>query len=217
MKILSINISEPKKIVFNGKELITSIYKKPIDKSVELTDFGIVGDLLADLKVHGGYDKAVYAYSYKHYKMWSKKLNKEFNDYGLVGENLTIDDFDEELINIGDEFSISDCILKVTQPRVPCYKLGIKMNDRDFPKNFSQSGRTGAYMKVLKNGKINPNDSLNMIKKEDNSMSVYEVAKLLYTDINNIDKMKSAIELKTLTEEIKEKFRERLIKLGEFV
>ncbi|MBS82898.1 MAG: MOSC domain-containing protein [Gammaproteobacteria bacterium] len=217
MKILSINISEPKKIVFNGKELITSIYKKPIDKSVELTDFGIVGDQQADLKVHGGYDKAVYAYSYKHYKMWSKKLNKEFNDYGLVGENLTIDDFDEELINIGDEFSISDCILKVTQPRVPCYKLGIKMNDRDFPKNFSQSGRTGAYMKVLKNGKINPNDSLNMIKKEDNSMSVYEVAKLLYTDINNIDKMKSAIELKTLTEEIKEKFRERLIKLGEFV
>ena len=91
------------------------------------------------------------------------------------------------------------------------------MNDRDFPKNFSQSGRTGAYMKVLKNGKINPNDSLNMIKKEDNSMSVYEVAKLLYTDINNIDKMKSAIELKTLTEEINEKFRERLIKLGEFV
>tara|TARA_B100000686_G_scaffold353950_1_gene461795 strand:- start:67622 stop:68275 length:654 start_codon:yes stop_codon:yes gene_type:complete len=217
MKILSINISEPKKIIFNGKELITSIYKKPVDKSVELTDLGIMGDQQADLKVHGGYDKAVYVYSHKHYQLWSEKLKRNFDEFGLVGENLTIDDFNEEKINIGDEFSVSDCILKITQPRIPCYKLGIKMNDRNFPKNFSQSGRTGAYMKVLKTGKISPGDSLDLIKKEKNSMSIYEITDLLYIDIDNIDKMKNVIQIDSLTEEIKEKFRERLIKLGEYI
>ena len=95
MRILSINVSEPKKIIFNGKELITSIYKKPINGSVDVSDIGISGDRQADMKVHGGYDKAVYAYSYKHYKKWSDEMGQEYSEYGLVGENLTIDNFDE--------------------------------------------------------------------------------------------------------------------------
>ena len=117
MKILSINISEPKKIIFNGKELITSIYKKPIDGLVNVGDVGIDGDLQADLKVHGGYDKAIYAYSFQHYKFWSEKLNQDFNDFGLVGENLTIDDFNEKDLNsyldtIGKNIGLNDLTLK---------------------------------------------------------------------------------------------------------
>ena len=100
MKILSINVSEPKKITFNGKELITSIYKIPVHKAVNLTELGLEGDRQADLQVHGGYDKAVYAYSYKHYDYWSGELGESFTEYGLVGENLTIDDFDEKDINL---------------------------------------------------------------------------------------------------------------------
>ena len=95
MKILSINVSEPEKVTFNGKELITSIYKKPVSNKVRVSSQGIEGDRQADLTVHGGYDKTVYAYSYTHYQTWSEKLNSDFKDYGLVGENLTIDDFDE--------------------------------------------------------------------------------------------------------------------------
>ncbi|MEK9977026.1 MAG: MOSC domain-containing protein, partial [Gammaproteobacteria bacterium] len=102
MKILSINVSEPQKVTFNGKELITSIYKKPVSNKVQVTSHGIEGDRQADLSVHGGYDKAVYAYSYSHYKLWGEHLKKEFNEYGLVGENLTIDNFDENDIRIGD-------------------------------------------------------------------------------------------------------------------
>ena len=99
MKILSINTSEPQKVIFNGKELITSIYKKPVSKKVQVTSQGIQGDRQADLLAHGGIDKAIYAYSYKHYEYWGNFLRKDFSEeYGLVGENLTIDDFDEKNI-----------------------------------------------------------------------------------------------------------------------
>ena len=216
MKILSINISEPKKIVFNGKELITSIYKKPIEGPIEVTDVGLICDIQADMKVHGGYDKAIYAYSYKHYQTWSEEMNQEYNEFGLVGENLTIDDFDERKIYIGDELKIGNCLFQISQPRIPCYKIGIKMNSRDFPKKFSQSGLLGSYLRVLEPGKISKNDEVEYIRKEKQSLSVYEVAEILFRDINNIDKMKQALDLKYLTEEIKERFRERLMKLGDF-
>ena len=216
MKILSINVSEPQKVTFNGKELITSIYKKPVSNKVTVSSQGIEGDRQADLTVHGGYDKAVYAYSYTHYQTWSEKLNSDFKEYGLVGENLTIDDFDEEKINIGDQFKINECILQVSQPRIPCYKIGIKLNSREFPKMFSQSGLLGSYLRVIHDGEISPGDTIHKVHSEENSMSVKDIAHLLFVDVKNIELMKQALDIKPLTEEIKEKFRERLMKLGDF-
>jgi MOSC domain-containing protein YiiM len=216
MKILSINVSEPQKVTFNGKELITSIYKKPVSNKVTVSSQGIEGDRQADLTVHGGYDKAVYAYSYTHYQTWSEKLNSDFKDYGLVGENLTIDDFDEDKINIGDQFKINECLLQVSQPRIPCYKIGIKLNSREFPKMFSQSGLLGSYLRVIHDGEISPGDTIHKVHSEQNSMSVKDIAHLLFVDVKNIELMKQALDIKPLTEEIKEKFRERLMKLGDF-
>jgi len=216
MKILSINVSEPQKVIFNGKELITSIYKKPVSNLVHVSSQGIDGDRQADLTVHGGYDKAVYAYSHAHYKTWATEMKKEFNEYGLVGENLTIDDFNESEINIGDQFKINECILQVSQPRIPCYKIGIKMNSRDFPKMFSQSGLLGSYLRVIKDGDITAGDEIQKIHDEENSMSLKDIANILFVDIKNIELMKKALNIDTLTEEIKEKFRERLMKLGDF-
>ena len=216
MKILSINVSEPQKVVFNGKELITSIYKKPVSNKVAVSSQGIEGDRQADLTVHGGYDKAVYAYSYSHYRTWSEKLNSNFTEYGLVGENLTIDDFNEEDINIGDQFKINECLLQVSQPRIPCYKIGIKLNSRDFPRMFSQSGLLGSYLRVIHDGEITPGDEIQKVHAEDNSMSIKDISNLLFVDVKNIELMKKALDIKPLTEEIKEKFRERLMKLGDF-
>jgi MOSC domain-containing protein YiiM len=216
MKILSINVSEPQKVTFNGKELITSIYKKPVSNKVTVSSQGIEGDRQADLTVHGGYDKAVYAYSYTHYQTWSEKLNSDFKEYGLVGENLTIDDFDEEKINIGDQFKINECLLQVSQPRIPCYKIGIKLNSREFPRMFSQSGLLGSYLRVIHDGEINPGDAIHKVHSEENSMSIKDIAHLLFVDVKNIESMKQALDIKPLTEEIKEKFRERLMKLGDF-
>ena len=216
MKILSINVSEPQKVTFNGKELITSIYKKPVSNKVTVSSQGIEGDRQADLTVHGGYDKAVYAYSYTHYQTWSEKLNSDFKEYGLVGENLTIDDFDEDKINIGDQFKINECLLQVSQPRIPCFKIGIKLNSREFPKMFSQSGLLGSYLRVIHDGEITSGDEIHKVHSEENSMSIKDIAHLLFVDVKNIELMKQALDIKPLTEEIKEKFRERLMKLGDF-
>jgi MOSC domain-containing protein YiiM len=183
MKILSINVSEPQKVVFNGKELITSIYKKPVSNKVAVSSQGIEGDRQADLTVHGGYDKAVYAYSYAHYQIWSEKLNSNFTEYGLVGENLTIDDFNEGDINIGDQFKINECLLQVSQPRIPCYKIGIKLNSRDFPRMFSQSGLLGSYLRVIHDGEITPGDEIQKVHAEDNSMSIKDISNLLFVDV----------------------------------
>ena len=216
MKLLSINISEPKKIIFNGKELITSIYKMPVNKEVEVGQLGIEGDRQADLQVHGGYDKAVYAYSHTHYSHCSDIMKKSFGEFGLVGENLTIDNFDENDVFIGDEYQIGTTLLQISQPRIPCYKIGIKMNSREFPKLFSQSGLLGSYMRVKETGSINIGDSVELSKRDDSSMSIFEISQLLFVDLKNIEGMKRAIGLKYLSEEIKEKFRERLMKLGDF-
>jgi MOSC domain-containing protein YiiM len=143
-------------------------------------------------------------------------MNQDYNEFGLVGENLTIDDFNEKEIYIGDELKIGNCLFQISQPRIPCYKIGIKMNSRDFPKKFSQSGLLGSYLRVLETGSISKNDEIEYIRKESDSLSVYEIAEILFKDVNNIDQMKKAIDLKYLTEEIKERFRERLMKLGDF-
>ena len=217
MRILSINISLPKKIIFNKKILNTSIYKEPVNRKVNIKKTGIEGDKQADLKSHGGLNKAVYAYSYKHYKYWGQLLEKDFsNDYGLIGENLTIDDFNEKEFFIGDEFQISNAVLKITQPRIPCYKLGIKMNKKDFVNLFINHGYLGIYMKVIKCGSIEKGDSLKLIRRDNTNMSIYEISKLIFDKNYNVVKMKKALEIDCLSEEIKERFNTRLVKLGHY-
>ena len=217
MKILSINISLPKKITFNKKILNTSIFKKPVNEKVNIKKAGIEGDKQADLKSHGGVNKAVYAYSYKHYKYWGELLKKDFsNDYGLIGENLTMDDFDEKEFFIGDELQISDVILKITQPRIPCYKLGIKMNEKDFVNFFINYGHLGMYMKVIKSGFIEKGDNIKLIRRNKDTMTIYEISKLIFDKNDNVEKMKKALQIDCLSEEIKTRFNTRLVKLGHY-
>ena len=217
MKILSINISLPKKITFNKKILNTSIFKIPVNKKVNIKKTGIEGDKQADLKSHGGENKIVYAYSYKHYKYWGELLKKDFSkDYGLIGENLTIDDFDEKEFFIGDEFQISNVILKITQPRIPCYKLGIKMNEKDFVNFFINYGHLGMYMKVIKSGFIEKGDNIKLIRRNKDTMTIYEISKLIFDKNDNVEKMKKALQIDCLSEEIKTRFNTRLVKLGHY-
>jgi len=216
MKILSINTSPPKKINFKNKIVNTSIFKEPQNDELSVTKNGLEGDRQADLLAHGGINKAIYAYSYKHYEYWGNFLRKDFSEeYGLVGENLTIDDFDEKNIYIGDEFRISKAILKVTQPRIPCYKISIKMNEKNFMKYFIEYNYLGIYMKVINDGIIKKGDEIELTYREPNSMTVYDISMLLFAD-NNVEKMKKAVSLACLTDEIKQRFNERLAKLGHY-
>ena len=216
MKILSINTSLPKKINFKNKIVNTSIFKEPNNNELSVTKNGLDGDRQADLLAHGGINKAIYAYSYKHYEYWGNFLRKDFSEeYGLVGENLTIDDFDEKNIFIGDEFRISSAILKVTQPRIPCYKISIKMNEKNFMKYFIEHNYLGIYMKVINDGIIKKGDEIELTYREPNSMTVYDISMLLFAE-NNVEKMKKAVSLACLTDEIKQRFNERLAKLGHY-
>ena len=217
MKVLSINISIPRKIIFNGKTVNTSIFKKPINEKVKITKLGINGDKQADLSAHGGKNKSVYVYSYSHYKYWGKILNKNFSkEYGLVGENLTIDDFNEKDYFIGDEIQIANTVLKITQPRIPCYKLGIKMNEKKFIKYFIDHAHLGMYMKVIKSGEIEKNDNVELIHREKNSMSVYDVSKLIFNEYTDVSKIKKALSMSYLSEEIKTRLTKTLVKLGHY-
>ena len=216
MKILSINTSLPKKINFKNKIVNTSIFKEPKNNELSVTKNGLDGDRQADLLAHGGVNKAIYAYSYKHYEYWGNFLRKDFSEeYGLVGENLTIDDFDEKNIFIGDEFRISSATFKVTQPRIPCYKISIKMNEKNFMKYFIEYNYLGIYMKVINDGIIKKGDEIELTYREPNSMTIYDISMLLFSD-NNIEKMKKAASLDFLTDEIKQRFNERLAKLGHY-
>ncbi len=216
MKIISINTSLPKKISFNKKIISTSIFKEPKNCELKVSKNGIEGDRQADLSVHGGLNKAVYAYSYQHYAYWSNLLKKDFSkNYGLIGENLTIDNFDERKIFIGDEFRISKVVLKITQPRIPCYKITIKMNEKNFMKYFIEYNFLGTYMKVLNDGKIKKGDEIELINRESQTMSVFDISKLIFSE-NNVEAMKKAIAMPFLTDEIKQRFNERLVKLGHY-
>jgi len=217
MKILSINVSQPKKIKYKNKTLYTSIYKAPVNKKLKINKLGLEGDKQADLSAHGGKEKAVYAYSYEHYKYWGNLLNLDFtNDFGLIGENLTIDKFNEKEVFIGDEFELPNAILKVSQPRIPCYKLSLKMDNKEFLKYFIKYNYLGAYFKVIKTGDIEKESILKLIKREKNSLSLYDVSKLLFNEESNVDMMIKALEMPYLSDEIKTRFRSRLAKLGHY-
>jgi MOSC domain-containing protein YiiM len=217
MKILSINVSLPKKIVFKNKSLTTSIFKEPTNNVIKLKKTGLDGDKQADLKSHGGPNKALYLYSYQYYKYWGDILKKDFsNNYGLMGENITVDDLDEEKYFIGDEIGISNIVIKITQPRIPCYKLGIKMNDKNFVREFISYGHLGLYAKVLKTGEIKNGDTLKLLRREENSMTVYNISRLLFDKDANIEELRRAVKINCLSEEIKTRFNERLVKLGHY-
>ena len=216
MKIVSINTSLPKKISFNKKIINTSIFKEPKECALKVSKKGIEGDRQADLLAHGGINKAVYAYSYQHYTYWGKLLKKDFSsNYGLIGENLTIDNFNEKEIFIGDEFRISKVVMKITQPRIPCFKIGIKMNEKNFMKYFIDHNYLGMYMRVLNDGVIKKGDDIELIHREPDSMSVYDISKLIFSN-NNVEEMKKANSMPFLSDEIKQRFNERLVKLGHY-
>lgn len=175
MKLLSISVGKPKSVIWNKKEVLTSIFKSPIEGLAEVTFLNIVGDKQADLTVHGGADKAIYAFSFDTYDFWQKNLNVAKLPYGSFGENLTIDLMDEKNIFVGDIFQLGSCELQVVQPRFPCFKLGIKFKDMKVIDTFNQQHRPGVYFRVLKEGQIKAGDSLKLISSEKIKASISEL------------------------------------------
>ena len=207
MKLLSINVSKPKPIEYNGKTVYTGIFKEPVSGTVMLRESNIDGDGQGDLKVHGGTYKAIYGYPYEHYSHWQQELDRDDLSYGQFGENLTVSGMLEEEIHIGDIFQIgSDVKLQITQPRVPCFKLGYKMGLPEFPKQFLESRRVGFYFRVLEEGLITANAPISRIEVASEQMSVAEILNLRYFDTNNHKQIEKARKLPALSPSWKKDF-----------
>lgn len=165
MQLASVNVSRPVEVRHEGKLINTGIFKMPVTGSVRVKRHNLEGDGQADLDNHGGEHKAVYAYSLDHYAYWQKVLNREEMDCGQFGENLTVAGLDELDSCIGDQLQIGSALFVITQPRVPCFKLGIRFADASMPKLFSESARTGFYLRVLSEGSIEAGDAVDLVKR----------------------------------------------------
>ncbi len=177
-KIISLCVSMPKLIKYQGRDLYTGIYKEPVQGRVTLRTLNLEGDEQADLRVHGGVDKAVYAYASEHYPFWREQLPDTKLTWGSFGENLTTERLLESTVCIGDEFRVGTATIRVTQPRLPCYKLAIKLGRSDIIRRFIKSGRSGIYFSVLEEGVVGVGDELMYVRGDEHKITVREVAEL---------------------------------------
>lgn len=174
MKLVSVQVGRPRKVWWHGKPVSTGIYKEPVTGRIMLHRFNLDGDQQADLTVHGGPEKAVYVYPSEHYPLWRAELPDMQLPYGMFGENFTTEGLDETSVCIGDQFRIGEAVVEVTQPRMPCYKLGIRFGRPDMPKRFHASGRCGFYLAVLWEGEVGEGDVWERLPRNDRQISVIE-------------------------------------------
>ena len=217
MKLFSVNTGLPREVPWHGKTVTTAIYKEPVAGRVALRKLNLDGDRQADLTVHGGEHKAVYCYSLSHYDYWKRELSGQELTTGMSGENFTIDPsndgFLEDSVHLGDRFSIGTAEVVVTQPRLPCYKLGVRFQSDEIVKKFLASGRTGFYVAVTREGEVGAGDEIKSIAREPNAVPVSAITRLYvakrYGEAE-INAVRGALLIKELPESWKQYFRERL-------
>jgi MOSC domain-containing protein YiiM len=214
MQLLSVNVSLPKEVPHERKTVFTSIYKEPVDGRVMLRTMNLDGDGQADLENHGGVYQAAYVYSVENYDHWWRELGRYYL-FGQFGENFTVEGMAEDDIYIGDVFGVGDALVEVTQPRTPCFKLGIKMGMPKFPKMFLSSGRVGFYLRVLREGEVGAGDAFERIEECPERVSVREMSRLLFFEPENLEGAKRALRVRALSPGWRNSFENRLAKAGE--
>jgi MOSC domain-containing protein YiiM len=166
MKLVSLNTGLPREVPWHGRIVTTGIFKQPVAGRVALRKLNLDGDRQADLSVHGGEFKAVYCYPLVHYDYWKKELPGRDLPMGMFGENFTIDGVLENSVHLGDQLSVGSAEAVVTQPRLPCYKLGVRFQSDDMVRRFLASGRTGFYFAVIREGEVGAGDEINLIARD---------------------------------------------------
>jgi MOSC domain-containing protein YiiM len=182
MRLVSVNTGRPRDVEVNGRIVRTSIWKSPRQGRLPVTTLNIAGDEQSDLTVHGGTYKAVYCYPSEHYEYWRRELPDAELPWGVFGENLTMEGLLETDVYIGDRMEIGSAEFLVTQPRQPCYKLGIRFGRDDMIKRFLASGRSGFYVRVVREGDIAGGDAIRFVARAAGSMSVNDIFQLYFDD-----------------------------------
>ena len=210
MEIISINVGLPRLVLRNGEPVSTGIVKEPVAGRVKVRTLNLDGDRQSDLSVHGGPQKAVYLYPSEHYDFWKGELPDMDLPWGVFGENFTTTGLLETEVHIGDRFRVGTAELMVTQPRMPCYKLGIRFGRADIIKRFLVSERTGFYFSVLKEGEVGAADEFDLLKKNVAGVRVVDITRLYSSDKENVDLMRRAIATEALPESWRQYFLKRL-------
>ena len=213
LKLISVNVGLPRVVMSNGDAVSTGIFKEPVPGRVMLRTLNLEGDRQADLSVHGGPSKAVYVYPSEHYDYWKRELPEMKLPWGMFGENFTSAGLFEPELNIGDKYSVGSAVVMVTEPRMPCYKLGIKFGRADIVKRFLASERTGFYFAVLEEGEVGAGDPIRLIEKSKDSVRVSDITLLYTREKRNVGLLRRAIEVETLPESWKSYFQHRLEEL----
>jgi MOSC domain-containing protein YiiM len=210
MKIISVNVGQPREIAWKGRVVKTAIFKQPVEGRVSVRRYNLDGDRQADLRVHGGPSKAVYAYPSEHYEYWRGELPGVNLPWGMFGENLTTEGLFEDQVNVGDRFRVGSAELMVTEPRLPCYKLAAKFGRDDIIKRFLASGRVGFYLTVVSEGELGAGDAVERIVRDPHGVTVADVVRLHKDKRKDYELMRRAVEVEALPESWRAHFREQL-------
>ena len=213
MKLVSVNAGLPREVSWAGKTVATSIWKAPVAGRVRVSTLNIDGDRQSDLTVHGGADKAVYVYPAEHYDYWRRELPGVELRWGAFGENFTSEGLAEDSVRIGDRVRIGSAEFAVTQPRLPCYKLGIRFQSDQMVKRFLASGRTGFYVSVSREGDVGAGDDISLLSRDANGVPVSEITRLYVTKRfrdDDVASVRRALQVPALPESWKAYFRDRL-------
>jgi MOSC domain-containing protein YiiM len=213
MRLISVNVGLPRELLYKGKTVKTGIFKEPVAGRVRVRRLNLDGDRQADLSVHGGPSKAIYVYPSEHYGFWRQELPGMDLPWGMFGENFTTERLLEEQVNIGDRFRVGSADVMVTEPRLPCFKLGVKFGREDIVKRFLQSGRTGFYVAVLREGEVGAGDKIERIGRDRNNISVPDITRLYVTknySRADLEMLSRAAVLEALPESWRSYFAEKL-------
>lgn len=212
MKIISLNVGLPREVTWHGQPVTTGIFKEPVSGRLALRKLNLDGDRQADLSVHGGEYKAVYCYPHEHYAYWKNELPDRELPLAIFGENFTTEGLLEQEVFLGDRFAVGTAEVIVTQPRLPCYKLGIRFQSDGMVKKFLSSARTGFYLAVTREGQVGAGDAIQEISRDPNRVSIAEIVRLYvakkYSDSDK-ELLRRTLKIDSFPESWKEHFRER--------
>ncbi len=210
MRLVSVNVGRPRPVSYGDRQVSTGIYKEPVAEPVWVRRLNLDGDGQADLTVHGGVDKAVYAYPFEHYAYWEQELDRNDLMYGQFGENLTVEGLIEDAVHIGDVFRVGEALLQVSQPRSPCFKLGIRMGDDRFVPRFTAENRTGFYLRVLEEGRVQAGDAIERVERAKDSINVRDAFRLRHGSGGTRAEYERAAQVDTLAPSWRAAFEKRL-------
>jgi MOSC domain-containing protein YiiM len=186
--VLSVNVGGVRKFDYHGRPAQSAIWKTPVNGRVAARGVNLAGDRQADLEAHGGFDKAVYAYSVEDQRWWEREIGRPLS-YGEFGENLTTEGMELNDALVGERWQIGSAVFEVSEPRIPCWRLGVRMNDETFPRRFAKAMRPGTYLRIVVEGDVGAGDEIRIMEKPDHHLTIQDVFRIYTRDRDEVPRL----------------------------